>query len=78
MNALFKAIGQEGEILLNQYFELEKRQNKIKDFNWLNKSREMYEPYDFEITQNNGTKFFSDAKSTNQEFEKHRPIYLSE
>ena len=78
MNKVFQAIGKEGESLLNQYLESEKQQKRIKDFNWLNKSREMYMPYDFEIIQNNDARFFSDVKSTNQEFEKHRPIYLSE
>ena len=77
VNKIFKAIGDEGERLLYQYLDSEKNQNKIKDFKWLNQSREMYEPYDFEITQNDGTIYFSDAKSTNQKFEKHRPIYLS-
>ncbi len=76
-NKFFKAIGEKGERLLYQYLESEKGQGKIKDFKWLNQSREMYEPYDFEITQNDGITFFSDAKSTNQEFGKHRPIYLS-
>jgi hypothetical protein len=45
-NKIFKAIGEEGERLLFQYLESEKRQSNIRDFKWLNQSREMYEPYD--------------------------------
>tara|TARA_R110002049_G_scaffold103234_2_gene249406 strand:- start:875 stop:1990 length:1116 start_codon:yes stop_codon:yes gene_type:complete len=76
-NKIFKAIGEEGERLLFQYLESEKRQSNIRDFKWLNQSREMYEPYDFEIIQNNGNTIFSDAKATNKNFEDYRPIYLS-
>lgn len=76
-NKIFKAIGEEGERLLFQYLESEKRQSNIRDFKWLNQSREMYEPYDFEIIQNNGDTIFSDAKATNKNFEDFRPIYLS-
>ena len=75
-NKIFKAIGEEGEKLLFQYLESEKRQSNIREFKWLNQSREMYEPYDFEIIQNNGETIFSDAKATNKNFE-DRPIYLS-
>lgn len=74
---IFKAIGEEGERLLFQYLESEKSQSNIRDFKWLNQSREMYEPYDFEIIKNNGETIYSDAKATNRDFEDYRPVYLS-
>lgn len=75
-NKVFKAIGEKGERLLFQYLESEKRQSNIKDFKWINQSREMYQEYDFEIINNDGVKVFSDAKATNKNFDE-RPIYLS-
>lgn len=74
---LFKEIGRKGEEALYRYLKSEKINNKIKDFKWLNKSCESYEPYDFEILNKDGSKFLSDAKTTNQSFAKNRPIYLS-
>ncbi|MGB0929133.1 MAG: protein NO VEIN domain-containing protein [Chitinophagales bacterium] len=77
INKLLKEIGKTGEELLYQYFSTQKKESKIKNFKWLNKSREMFEPFDFEIIRNDNTLIFSDAKSTNHPFEKHNPIYLS-
>lgn len=77
INKLLKVIGKTGEELLYQYFLAQKKESKIKNFKWLNKNREMFEPFDFEITRNDNTIIFSDAKSTNHPFEKHNPIYLS-
>ena len=74
---MFREIGRRGEELLYQYLKTETRESKIKSFKWLNKSGESYEPYDFEIINNNGSRVLSDAKTTNQKFTNHRPIYLS-
>lgn len=74
-NKLFKETGRKGEELLNSYFEIQKRESAIKDFVWVNKSRETGLPYDFEITNLNGNVIFSDAKSTSYKF--NLPIILS-
>lgn len=47
----------------------------IKDFKWINQSKETGMPYDFEITNLDNSIVFSDAKSTSYKFE--LPIILS-
>lgn len=74
-NKLFKDTGLKGEELLYQYFELQKNESIIKDFKWMNQSKETGMPYDFEITNLDNCIIFSDAKSTNYKFE--LPIVLS-
>ena len=74
-NELFNATGLKGEEILAQYFENQKAQGKIKDYLWLNKSKETGMPYDFEVTKIDNSFFFSDAKSTTYKFE--LPIILS-
>jgi hypothetical protein len=74
-NRLFKDTGLKGEELLYKYFELQKSQSIIKDFRWMNQSKETGMPYDFEITDLDNTIIFSDAKSTSYKFE--LPIILS-
>lgn len=74
-NKIFKDIGLKGEELLYKYFELQKSNSKIKDFKWVNKSKETGLPYDFEITKLDNSVVFSDAKSTSYKFE--LPIILS-
>jgi hypothetical protein len=74
-NELFNETGLKGEEILAQYFENQKSEGKIKDFLWLNRSKETGMPYDFEVTTLENTLFFSDAKSTSYKFE--LPIILS-
>lgn len=74
-NKLFHEIGRKGEELLNIYFQDQKRNFRIKDFTWVNKSRESGYPYDFEITTLTEDIIFSDAKTTNYKF--NLPIVLS-
>lgn len=74
-NKLFKDTGLKGEELLYKYFELQKNDSLIKDFKWMNQSKETGMPYDFEITNLDNSVVFSDAKSTSYKFE--LPIILS-
>lgn len=74
-NKLFKDTGLKGEELLYNYFELQKNDSIIKDFKWMNQSKETGMPYDFEITNLDNSIVFSDAKSTSYKFE--LPIILS-
>lgn len=74
-NKLFKETGIKGEELLYKYLELQKTNDVIKDFKWVNQSRETGLPYDFEITSNNNSLIYSDAKATRYKFE--LPIILS-
>ena len=74
-NKLFKDTGLKGEELLYKYFELQKNDSIIKDFKWMNQSKETGMPYDFEITNLDNSIVFSDAKSTSYKFE--LPIILS-
>ena len=55
--------------------ENQKSTSQIKDFKWLNQSKETGMPYDFEITTLDNTIFFSDAKATNYKFS--QPMILS-
>jgi hypothetical protein len=74
-NKLFKNTGLKGEELLYKYFELQKSDSIIKNFKWMNQSKETGMPYDFEITKLDNSVVFSDAKSTSYKFE--LPIILS-
>ena len=66
---LFQKIGRVGEELVNIYLEKEKSNNHIKNFTWVNKSTESGFPFDFEITNNDKSIIYSDAKSTSYKFE---------
>ena len=74
-NKIFKETGLKGERLLYEYFELQRTNGFIKDFKWLNQSKESSMPYDFEITENDNAIKFSDSKATKYMFE--QPIILS-
>ena len=74
-NKLFNETGLKGEELLYEYLELQKSNDFIKDFKWMNQSKETGFPYDFEITDNDNSLIFSDAKATRYKFE--QPIILS-
>jgi hypothetical protein len=77
-NELFKNIGLKGEELLYQYFELQKNNSFIKNFKWMNQSKETGMPYDFEITNNDNSIIYSDAKSTGYRFEQKMVFSSSE
>jgi len=66
---LFQEIGKKGEELVNIYLEKEKYNNHIKNFTWVNKNSESGFPFDFEITNNDKSIIYSDAKSTSYKFE---------
>ena len=72
---LSQKTGVVGEELLSQYFEKQKKASLIKDFTWVNQSKETGLPYDFEITNLDNSKIYSDAKSTTYQFD--LPIILS-
>lgn len=72
---LSQKTGADGEQILYQYFEKQKRAALIKDFNWVNQSMETGLPYDFVITNLDNSKIYSDAKSTSYQFD--LPIILS-
>ena len=78
MQEIFAKTGRKGEELLNYHFEFQKRNNEIKNFKWLNKSRESSFPYDFEITSLKNKIIFSDAKSTRFKFEQEMVISSGE
>lgn len=68
---LLVEIGKQGEELLCEYFERLKLSSEIKNYKWMNKDRESGMPYDFEIIDMNGNKYFSDAKSTSYNFQRN-------
>lgn len=68
---LLRKIGKEGESLLNEYLSRQKKNNNIQSYNWMNKNRESGKPFDFEIIDNNGDLYYSDAKSTSYNFERN-------
>lgn len=70
--------GRKGEELIAQYLEKLKVENKIADFNWVNKSRESSFPYDFEINNLNGSNIFTDVKTTSYTFEQGMVFSKSE
>jgi len=72
---IFQKIGKQGEELVNIYLEKEKHKGQIKNFTWVNKNSESGLPFDFEITNNQGERIYSDAKSTSYKFE--QPIFFS-
>lgn len=63
------ALGRAGEDLINEYLNVQKHNNKIKDFEWANKSGEQGKPYDFHITHTNNSEQWIDVKTTEHEFE---------
>lgn len=68
-NELFKATGRTGEELACKFLERQKHDSAIKDFSWVNQSRESGLPYDFTIIQNDNAERFVDVKTTRFVFE---------
>lgn len=73
--ANFQITGKKGEELIAEYFDRQKSQGSINDFNWVNRSRESSFPYDFEVIKNDRTKLFTDVKTTAFDF--NQKIILS-
>lgn len=72
---VFSTIGKKGEERIAMYFEQLKISGKIRDYNWVNQSRESYFPYDFEVITQDNNRLFTDVKSTNYRFE--QKVYFS-
>lgn len=64
----FSIIGKKGEELINEYLEHQKIAQRIRSFDWMNKSRETGLPYDFVIYPEDDKKQFVDVKSTRFDF----------
>ena len=65
---LFAKIGKEGEILLDRYFEEQKRKGLITNYKWLNEENECGLPYDFYFETLAGEIIYLDVKTTNYKF----------
>lgn len=68
---LYAITGRKGEELVNIYLQKLKNQHEIKGFKWMNEDKESGLPYDFEITNNDNSTVFSDAKTTSYIFEQN-------
>lgn len=68
-NELFKATGRTGEELVCRFLERQKHDSAIRNFSWVNQSRESGLPYDFTIIQNDNAERFVDVKTTRFGFE---------
>ena len=62
-------LGRKGEEMVNLFLEKEKRDNRISDFDWVNKSSEKGRPYDFWIRYPGNNEQWMDVKTTDHEFE---------
>lgn len=65
----YSETGRKGEELIAEYLSKLKSSNSIKDFDWVNKSKESSFPYDFEITHDTSKKVFMDVKTTSYTFD---------
>ena len=72
----FKEIGRTGEELINDYLEKQKAANAISSFEWMNKSRESGNPFDFIIRHASDEENYVDVKSTQFKFE--QPLVFSD
>lgn len=63
-NEIFKVTGKAGEELVCKYLEQQKLNSVIKDYAWMNKSRESGLPYDFTIIQKDNAERYIDVKTT--------------
>lgn len=69
-----KEIGDLGEKLINDYFNLLCSQNKIRGYEWVSQDKQN-SPYDFRVTDNDGVETLLDVKSTRSDFT--APVYIS-
>lgn len=65
---LFIRIGKEGELLINEYFDEQKRKGQISNYCWVNKEKESGLPYDFYYETLSGEIVYLDVKTTNYKF----------
>lgn len=65
---LFAKIGKEGEVLIDRYFEEQKRKGLIANYKWLNEEKECGLPYDFYFETLAGEIIYLDVKTTNYAF----------
>ena len=65
---LFAKIGKEGEVLVDRYFEEQKRKGLIANYKWLNEEKECGLPYDFYFETLAGEIIYLDVKTTNYKF----------
>ena len=72
----FKKIGRTGEELINEYLEMQKNENLISAFDWVNKSRESGKPFDFVINSATNEEKYIDVKTTQFKFE--QPLMFSD
>ena len=72
----FKITGRTGEELINEYLEMQKNENLISAFEWVNKSRESGKPFDFVVNSTLGEEKYIDVKTTQFKFE--QPLMFSD
>lgn len=72
----FKITGRTGEELINEYLEMQKNENLISSFEWVNKSRESGKPFDFVVNSTVGEEKYIDVKTTQFKFE--QPLMFSD
>lgn len=72
----FKITGRTGEELINEYLEMQKNENLISAFEWVNKSRESGKPFDFVVNSTVGEEKYIDVKTTQFKFE--QPLMFSD
>lgn len=65
---IIKAIGRKGEELISDYLGRVLSQNKIRSFEWKDRSRESGLPFDFEVSTSSRGLFYVDVKSTSFSF----------
>lgn len=74
----FQLTGKKGEELIAEYLDRQKTQGIVNDFNWVNQSRESSFPYDFQIINNDGSKIFTDVKTTAFDFNQKMIVSINE
>lgn len=72
----FKETGRKGEELINEYLEQLQWQSRIHSYQWENKDRESFKPFDFTINPGMDDEHYIDVKSTLYKFE--QPLIFSD
>ena len=67
--AFYQETGKKGEELVAIYLEKLKASQSIKNYKWMNQSKESGFPYDFEIDEITNKKIFTDVKTTSYTFQ---------
>jgi len=71
---IFTEIGKKGEVLVAEYFDKLKFENKIKTYSWVNENSESGNPYDFCYQDLADNVIYLDVKTTKFDFEQ-RIVY---